>query len=337
MVCVMIGRCIEMAICGKATIQRLLLVTGLSFIPMFGFAEDTAMPVVVVKVVIAPVYEELPLSGTVVSPRVSRISPKVEGLVAEVLVEAGDQVKAGDPLVLLDPVMAEIELTRVKAEVNEAQARLNEAIRQRHEGAELVEKKHIPFTTYAALIAEVEIQTAALQKLKADHNRQIEVLERHRVSAPFDGVISKKLVESGQWVETSDAVTELVQISVLRVDVPVPQHYFSHIEVGTPVSIRFDAIPNRDFTAQVSSKVPVGHKSARTFPVRIDIQNSDRLIAPGMSARVHIRISKSITEQAVLLPRLAVMHAPTPLPQTTIPLSASPERTAPATAEAKSG
>ena len=83
-------------------------------------AQDSVTPVSVVEVTTAPLSEEIPLTGSVTARRSSRISPKLDGFVAEVLVEEGDRVRAGAPLLKLDRVMAEIELSRAQAELEEA-------------------------------------------------------------------------------------------------------------------------------------------------------------------------------------------------------------------------
>ncbi len=253
-------------------------------------------------------HAEIPLSGSVVSRRVSLLSSKVDGSVAEMLVEAGDEVSAGAPLVRLDRVMAEIELSSAQSRADEARARLKEAGRQRDETQRLVNSKHIAKSALEEARAAVEINTAAVQRLRAEVRGYQETLSRHEVTAPFDGVVSRKLVEVGQWVETSTALLELVAIRRLRVDVQVPQHYFAQIGPGTPVTMRLDSLPGRVFDAAVTRKIPVGHTSARTFPVHIELANDERLIAPGMSARVRLRLNQAA--ESLLLPRDAVIKGP---------------------------
>lgn len=289
----------------QVVIRRCLFIV---FIPLFVLAEEKPTPVSVVAVTIAPVFDEIPLSGSVTARRVSRISPKIDGFVSALLVDEGHQVKTGDALLHLDPVMTKIALDRAQAQVQEAEAVLAEAKRQNDEAAELVKKKHISATSHEASLAEVHIKAAALKRLQAELNQQQEILARHIVYAPFAGVVARKEVEVGQWVQTSTALIELVEVSVLRVDVPVPQIYFNRITQGTPAAIKFDAFPERSFAATVSTKIPAGNTSTRTFPIRIEINNDEGLIAPGMSARVRIKLAQS--GPAMLLPRDAIVRKP---------------------------
>lgn len=126
---------------------------------------------------------------------------------------------------------------------------MTEAQRQKDEAAELVEKKHISETTYESLSADVKIKAAILEQLRADLKTREEVLRRHTINAPFDGVIVAKEVEEGHWIETGTTLFELLQTNIVRINVPTPQYYFSRIQVGTLASIHFDAYPELEIEA----------------------------------------------------------------------------------------
>lgn len=272
--------------------------------------EDEAIPVKVMRPVVAPLYEELPLTGSATARRLSRLSPEVAGLVAKLYVDEGDEVGRGDALLELDREIAEIDRDSAAAQVAEAQARLGESLRQRNEAAQLVEKKHIPPTRFEAARAAVAVDSAALERLKKELERQEEIIRRHTISASFDGVITRKMVEQGEWVKIDTPLFELTEIDRLRVNVPVPQFYFDDIRLGTPVRLAFDAYPGRSFLAEVTMKVPLSDETARTFPVRIDLDNSERLVTPGMSVRVVFQLADTGAGESLLLSRDAVVRKP---------------------------
>ncbi len=293
-----------------ACLRRIPLFTLLLAAWFANAQENRAVPVKIVRPVVAPVYEELPLTGSVTTRRLSRLSPEVAGLVARLYVDEGDEVGQGDALLELDRVIAEIDRSGIAAQVTEAQARLRESMRQKDEAAQLVEKKHIPPTRYEAALAAVEIDTAALERLKKELQRQDEIIRRHTINAPFDGVITQKLVEQGEWVRIDTPLLELTEIGWLRVDVPVPQFYFNNVQLGTPAKLTFDAYPDRDFLAGVTMKVPMSSEAGRTFPVKIDLDNSERLIAPGMSVRVVFQLGGTGVRESLLLSQDAVVRKP---------------------------
>ncbi len=275
-----------------------------------GQAEDGPVPVVVaIASTMAPI-EEVPLTGTAIARRVAALSPRVDGLVEVLHVDDGDFVRRGDVLMELDGDLAQIDVQRAAAALQEARARLADARRRRDETAELVRNRHVPRSEHAARIAEVEIESAALNRLEAEYRRQAELLDRHVVRAPFDGVVAAKHSEVGEWVDRGATVIELAEITVLRIEVPVPERYFAHVESGTPVLVRFDALPQAPVQARVSTRIAVGSAAARTFRVRIDVDNADRRLAPGMSARVVFRIGAGDGTRTLVVPRDAVVSKP---------------------------
>ncbi len=270
-------------------------------------AEETGMPVTVVDVRIGTMVEEVPLTGTVMPIRRTRLSAKQAGILETLNYDEGDVITKGDVIATIDSKLAELELARARDVYKEAEARFKEAQRQKNEAAELVDKKHISSTTYESRIAEVEINAAVLQRLKTEIERQREILRRHAVVAPFSGVVTAKLVEIGQWINTDNALLEITELDKLRIEVPAPQFYFSRIRVGTEVRVVFDARPEQPMTATVSATVPLGLENARTFPIKIDIPNPDNTLAPGMSARVYIQLDEQDTAEQLLIPRDALV------------------------------
>lgn len=290
---------------------RILLGLSLSMLmPAAVGAEERPTPVSVVMAKTGELREEVPLTGTVASIRTARISPKEAGYIESLRVDESDIVRKGDVILELDRQLAELEVARVQAQLNEARARQRELERQRDEAAELVKKKHIASTAYEAAAAEVEINKAVVQRLETELQRQRVVSERHTVYAPFDGVIAEKLVEVGQWVNSNTPLVSLIELNPLRIEVSVPQFYFNRLNVDTPVNIRYDAIPDQVFKARVTAKIPVSDQTARTFPVFINIENTNTVIAPGMSARVIFKLLGEETVKSLLLPRDAIVQKP---------------------------
>ncbi len=273
-------------------------------------ANDRVVPVTIAVAEIGSVYQILRLSSSVAAWRVSRVSPRTDGLISEILIDDGDSVKAGDVLFKLDRVLATLDLASAQAAVDEARARLNEAIRQRNEAAGLVKKNHVARTTYNTLVADVKMKIAASNRLDAAYKRQLEIIGQHTVFAPFSGIVTKKQVEIGEWVETGNSLLELVDIEVLRLDVPVPQSYFGRITIETPVILEFDAFPEQQLPANITKIIPVGNSAARTFPVLIDIDNKSRFVAPGMSAHVAFQLGQSDSTGVLRLPKDAIVMAP---------------------------
>jgi RND family efflux transporter MFP subunit len=264
-------------------------------------------PVSIAVVEKAAIGDDLALVGSAIPRRMSQISAQVDGLVEEFYVEEGQAVDAGDPLFRLDDRLARIAVTRAEAEVAEARARLEDAERRLGEAASLLPERAIPESVYESTRIEAEVARAAVMRLEADLARQEELQRRHRVVAPFDGVIVSRGAEVGQWIRTDSSVVGLAEVDRLRIEVPVPQQRFPEVSIGQQASIRFDAMPNRTFTGTVGRKIPSSRDQVRTFPVWIDFENSEGMVAPGMSARVSLNLSDS-DQRSLVVPNDAIVR-----------------------------
>ncbi len=269
---------------------------------------DEAAPVTVVEVHSQPLVETISLNGTITAERNSSLSSRVSGLVDTVAVDAGDQVTVGETLIQLDTALAELALARTRAAVEEARAQLDEARRLRDEARKLQGSRTIPETQVRATEAEVAIREAALQRLQVEQSEQAERLRRHTLVAPFAGVIANKLTETGEWINTGTPVLELVETERLRLDVRAPQRLHQSIRAMMPVTVRSEVLGKDEISGEVQTLVPVNDPDVRTFLVRIQIDNRDNLLMPGMSAQAIFDIGTD--ESGLLIPRDAVTQQP---------------------------
>jgi RND family efflux transporter MFP subunit len=267
---------------------------------------DAPSPVTLVTVMSETLREQVNLSGSSIPWRRTLLSPRVEGLATEVLVDQGSWVKPGDIILKLDARLADIEVDIAKARVDAAAARQRDALRKRDELMRLKQSRHASETEIESAIVAVETASADLNRERAELERFQELRARHSVFAPFAGMVVSKQVEAGQWIEQNDAIVELVEMDTLRIRAPLPQRYYSRVTVGARAHVRFDALPEREFEGQVFARVALGNASSRSFPVLIDIPNKDHLLAPGMSARLQVELDQG-GEEVLTLPRDAVI------------------------------
>jgi len=169
-------------------------------------AQTNAPPVSVGMAELVPIREEVPLTGTLTSPRVAEVSTSVGGLVERISVDIGDRVEIGTVLVSLDRELEQLSLEAARAATAQAHAELADVRRRLADARQLVAKKSFPQSELRSLEAQVNISTAAVARLEAEQKRQAARLRRHELVAPFVGVISRKLAEAGEWVEPGTAV-----------------------------------------------------------------------------------------------------------------------------------
>jgi RND family efflux transporter MFP subunit len=287
---------------------RCLLLYALAALPAVALAQAPAPPVTVGRAERSAIVQEVPVTGTVASPNVSRISAEVAGRVAEMAVDVGDRVEAGDRLARLDPELARLALERARAATREAAAALADAQRRLRDADRLSSQNALARTTLESLRAEVDGAEAALARFRAEERRQAALLARHEIGAPFAGAISRKLAATGEWVEPGTPLVELVSTHELRIDFQVPQEHYTGVAAGDRVDVVLDSGSARSFAGHVASVVPQSDPGARTFLVVVRLDDPDAPIIPGMSARARLRLGTG--REGVVVPRDALLRHP---------------------------
>ena len=157
-----------------------------------------------------------------------------------------------------------------------------------------------------------EVQWVEIQSKVAQAKSQLEVAKKNladcRLTAPVSGIIGKKLVGAGETALPSQAVVTILDISSVKVKVSVPEAEISGINASTPSSIAVEA-------AQVTvsgGKIEKGIQAdalTHTYEVRINVQNANRKLLPGMVASVKFIAEGSQSIAGKSLPVTAVQKA----------------------------
>ena len=297
---------------GQSVLFSIFLLTIYSYSAIYSsnsFARSAKVPLVVVdQAQTQAVIKQVPLTGTVTSPKVGRLSSEVSGQVKILEVDIGDKVKKGDTLLQLDREIEALNLKSFKAETLQSREELAEAKRRYESGKRLRKQSGISKEEIDQRLAELKIAEAALQYRQAAEQKQQAIVNRYTIKAPFSGIISEKLTEVGEWVETGKPVLTLVAMDELRIDFQVPQELYTQINDDSQITITLDALPGKKLTGKIDALVPVSDPSARTFLVRTKLDNSNINMTPGMSAQVMLRLNTG--QSGVVVSRDAIMRYP---------------------------
>lgn len=275
------------------------------FVPVV-VAQQRRVPVAVTSVQEQQIQRQLQLSGTVTAARAARLSVATSGLVNKLSVDAGDRVAAGDVLLELDAELANFQWQSAQAAEVQARHAMDDAQRRLKEARSLAPQQSIAETVVRDLAAEVSEDEAALQAAIALAGYQQGIFERHQLRAPFNGVISARHTELGEWVAPGQAILELVAIDNLRIDLQVPEDHLESIESGGQVKFTLGADRLRFYTGRITVAVPVSDPIARTFLLRIVPTESVAAMRPGMSARADLRLGEN--RRGLVVPRDAVLR-----------------------------
>jgi RND family efflux transporter MFP subunit len=202
----------------------------------------------------------------------AEVAAEVTGRVTEVLVEAGQAVEAGQPLVRLDPTLARLE-------VDLARARYEEARRLLEESEKLLRTQAISRSAYEAQAATVRADQVALE-------RAVEQLERHQIRAPFTGIVNERLVDEGDAVTLHQAVVRLVDLSKLRVELFVPAGELDIFAPGEPLELRLPDYPGRVWQPTVDFVSRAADPVTRLFQVEAVLDNREDALPGGIQGVV---------------------------------------------------
>ncbi len=265
---------------------------------------DDRKPVSVATVNLSRSQDALLVNGTLVADRAARLSASVSGLVSKLLVDIGDQVDAGAPLIELDAELNRLELQRARANYQQQQATLADARRRLEEANSLVAKRSIAASEVRSLESEVQVAKSSLAASQAEVARQQALLDRHTLRAPFSGVISAKLTEVGEWLTPGTTVFELVGSDDLHADFAVPQRYFPQLSRDTGIQVWLEDENDKPMAAEITAIVPVNDPTARTFTVRASIDENG--LTPGMA--INGRLEMLSADAGTTVPRDALLR-----------------------------
>lgn len=275
----------------------------------------------------AILVDELP--GRVAAFRTAEIRPQVGGIVEKRLFDQGSEVKAGQALFQInpDPFKADVDsaaaaLQRVEAGLVRSQSKFDRA-------KQLVTSNAISREAYDDAAADLAQAKANVAEAKATLQRRQLDLAFATVRAPIDGRTGQALISEGALVSASatNALAIIQQIDQVYVDVRQPATQIDMIREAAQSGQLDDA-----------SKVPVAilAASGNAYPVtgralfsdisvdpgtgnvtvRVEVQNPDRLLLPGMYVRA--RMPRGVRRNALLVPQEAVVRDPGGRPQLVI-------------------
>ncbi len=286
-----------------------LILTAALLAPLGAALPAQAQPAPVLTTTPEPatVAETLLLHGSVTTPQRATLAAPVAGLVAEVLVEAGDRVEAGAPLLQLDRELARLALQAQSAALDEARAELAEARRLVAEARKVAGRGDLPQTETQARQAGAELAAARVARLSALQAEQAERLSRHTLRAPFAGVVRRREVAPGAWLAVGEAALELVGLAPRRIEVQVPQRRLAALNGVREAQVTIPAL-SLELTAPVRAQLPIVDANSRSFLLQLDAEAAPAAVTPGLSATVRLELPG--TQNALRIPFDAVQRFP---------------------------
>jgi membrane fusion protein, multidrug efflux system len=221
----------------------------------------------------------------------SQVVAKTSGVALSVLVEEGQQVRAGQPLVRLDPDRARLAVAQSEAQMRKLENNFQRA--QKLIGQQMVSAADVDQIRYDLENARAQYRLATLE------------LSYTTVVAPISGVIASRSIKTGNFVQINTPIFRIVDNSRLEATLNVPERELATLRAGQPVTLVADALPGKSFTGTVDRIAPVVDAGSGTFRVVSGFGDAAIGLQPGMFGR--IRIDYDQRADALVVPRLALL------------------------------
>lgn len=253
--------------------------------------EKVRIPVQVAPVQVGGVTAAYEGTATLEAEREATVVARTSGVLLELNVEEGDRVERGQ-------VLASLDAERHRLEVAQARAQLERLESDFQRMKELHARELVSSDQFEQARSEYESQKAAFELAQLE-------LSYTEIKAPISGVVSKRLVKEGNWIQNQQALFEIDDFQPLEAVLHVPERELSLLEPGYPVTVRTDALPGRAFEGTVDRISPVVNPETGTFDVTVELPNEKGTLKPGLFVRARIVYDQK--QGVPLIPRTALL------------------------------
>ncbi len=253
--------------------------------------------------------QDLVLPGETAAWYETTIYARINGYVANWLVDIGDHVKKGQVLALIETpeLDAELEAARAQLKASESQVTArkaeaefsrttNERWRDSPKGVVSEQEREAKKADYESAEARLYASNAQVNLDKSKVDQYSALAEFKQVKAPFDGTITERKIDIGNLVTAGSTTTttplyRMAQTDPLRIFVDVPQSASGEfMNAGAPAEIRATGAVGGVFSGKIARSAESISAQARTMRVEVDMPNANHALVPGMYVNIAFRL-----------------------------------------------
>jgi len=238
-------------------------------------SQSVLPPAVQVRILAAaPVSRKLHLMGVTQPKRFVQLRAQTAGAVVVVHSDKGEMLKAGDLVIRID-------IRDRKARQRQAKALVAQRLAEYRAASELSKKKLSSKTTVAEAQTLLEAAKASLQGIELD-------MRHTRVTAPFAGIIERRFVEIGDYLDVGDPVADLLDLSEVVISGQASERDIGQLRTGMPAQLTLSG--GQRLTGTVTFIAHASDSATRTFRVEVTASNKNFAVASGMTAKISLNM-----------------------------------------------
>ncbi|MFP2956637.1 efflux RND transporter periplasmic adaptor subunit [Myxococcus sp. 1LA] len=239
--------------------------------------------------------------------RLAQLSARGEALVTDVRVDVGDEVKAGQPLVLITSGTVGADQGRLSA----AQSRLTVARstlerEQKLAASGISARKDVETAEAEVAAAEAERNAARAALSAAGANIQ-GTSGTYALSSPFAGTVVARDAVAGRYASTGQPLIQVADLSTMWALLEIPEADAAIVRPGQRVTLTFDSMPGQTREATLTRIGASVDRASRTVRARVELPNPDGALKAGLFVRARVQVTTE--HEAVMVPHAAIQRA----------------------------
>ncbi len=255
---------------------------------------DIVIPVEALVIKYREIEQSIPLSGVLKPIHSVEIVAELTGELTKINKKLGDAVKTSDTLAVIDDIIPFSQYRQAQAQVLSAENNLNIAQSNLQSDEELLKNGDISQLAYDNSV--LAVKTAEANHLSALAN--LELMKKNylntRIMSPINGLISRKYIELGTMVTPNMPLYRVIDLTVLKIEVTIPQAMIQHVHTGSKVKITTSAFYNKSFEGYVRYISPQADEATGGFNIEIHINNTkDLLLRAGLTSKIELFLSSN--------------------------------------------
>ncbi len=270
--------------------------------------QDKPITVELAPVVATTIHDTVYGVGTLNPIQTVNLKPEINGKLIAANFDEGGFVEKDQVLFEIDDEKIRKRFEARQAALASTRIRLRYLQRNFERISTLRERDLVSEEQFDEAKTELESVSSDVNRLEAELELATRQIEDTVLRAPFDGYISRQIVDPGTFVSAGETLAVIYQIDPLQISFFVPEKYAGRVARKQDVYAQVSAYPDRRFKGKVDFISPSVDEGTRTFRVRANIDNSEHKMMPGSFASAQLVIEERqdrpvIPEQALVMTR----------------------------------
>ena len=258
------------------------------------------LPVEAIVVRSRAVAQTITLAGSLQPIHSVDIVAEIQGEIETIHRELGEAVAPRDTLARIDDRIPHSHYRQAQAQVLSAETNLKIARLNAKSDGELFNNGDISRLIYENSLLAVKAADAGRLSALASLDLAEKQYRDTRITSPIPGLISRKHVEPGAMVTPGTPLFRVIDLSVLKIDLPVSQDAVGRVRKGSPATVTVSGLNDRRFDGAVHAVSPQADERTGAFHVEIRVPNTEaRAIRAGMTAKVALVLTDPRPQLAV--------------------------------------